>query len=198
MSMRTGQYTHSGHQVVTKNVVKCEFILGLANLMVETLGSGQLPHVLAMMAEVIENLEVTKACLRAAEADAAIDAWGVMSPAEMPLMVARQLFIRMYPRMAEILHLLGSSSLMALPTEADLNGPLAADIKRYLETDTASAEERVKIFRLAWDTCCSAFASRQVLYERFFQGDRTRNVVLLNSLYDKRPMTDWVRKFLEE
>jgi 4-hydroxyphenylacetate 3-monooxygenase len=198
MSLRTGQYTHSGHQVVTKNVVKCEFILGLANLMVETLGSGQLPHILEMMAEVIENLEVTKACLRAAEADAAIDAWGVMSPAEMPLMVARQLFIRMYPRMAEILHLLGSSSLMALPTEADLNGPLAADIKRYLETDTASAEERVKIFRLAWDTCCSAFASRQVLYERFFQGDRTRNVVLLNTLYDKQPMTNWVRKFLED
>jgi 4-hydroxyphenylacetate 3-monooxygenase len=166
--------------------------------MVETLGSGQLPHVQEMMAEVIENLEVTKACLRAAEADAAKDAWGVMSPAEMPLMVARQLFIRMYPRMAEILHLLGSSSLMALPTEADLDGPLAADIKRYLETDTASAEERVKIFRLAWDTCCSAFASRQVLYERFFQGDRSRNVVLLNTLYDKQPMTNWVRTFLQD
>ena len=80
--------------------------------------------------------------------------------------------MRMYPRMAEILHLLGSSSLMALPTEADLEGPLAAEIQRYLETDTASAADRVRLFRLAWDTCCSAFASRQVLYERFFQGDR--------------------------
>src|SRR5574341_1438015 len=179
MSMKTRQYVHSGHQVVTKNVVKCEFILGLANLMVQTLGSGQQSQVQQMLAEIIENLEVTKACLRAAEADAAVDRWGVMCPAEMPLMVARQLFIRMYPRMAEILHLLGSSSLMALPTEADLHGPLSPDIARYLETDTASAEERVRLFRLAWDTCCSAFASRQVLYERFFQGDRFRNVVLL-------------------
>ncbi|MGQ4807637.1 4-hydroxyphenylacetate 3-monooxygenase oxygenase component [Candidatus Entotheonellaceae bacterium PAL068K] len=197
MSIQTHQYVHSGHQVVTKNVVKCEFILGLANLMIQTLGSGQQPQVQQMTAEIIENLEVTKACLRAAEADAAVDQWGVLCPAEMPLMVARQLFIRMYPRMAEILHLLGSSSLMALPTEADLNGPLAADIKRYLETDTASAEERIRIFRLAWDTCCSAFASRQVLYERFFQGDRSRNVVLLNSLYDKEPVSKWVREFLE-
>ena len=170
MSMATGQYVHSGHQVVTKNVVKCEFILGLANLMVQTLGSGQLPQVQQMLAEIIENLEVTKACLRTAEVDAEIDAWGVMSPAPTPLMVARQLFIRMYPRMAEILHLLGSSNLMALPTEADLNGPLAPEIQRYLETDSASAEERVRLFRLAWDTCCSAFASRQVLYERFFPG----------------------------
>jgi 4-hydroxyphenylacetate 3-monooxygenase len=104
----------------------------------------------------------------------------------------------MYPRMAEILHLLGSSSLMALPTEADMNGPLADDINRYLETDTASADERVRVFRLAWDTCCSAFGSRQVLYERFFQGDRNRNVVLLNNMYDREPMTDWVRDFLQE
>jgi 4-hydroxyphenylacetate 3-monooxygenase len=141
---------------------------------------------------------VRKACLQAAEADAAVDQWGVMCPAEMPLMVARQLFIRMYPRMAEILHLLGSSSLMALPTQADLHGQLAAEITCYLETDTASAEERVRVFRLAWDTCCSAFASRQVLYERFFQGDRFRNVVLLHELYNKEPMTTWVREFLEE
>ena len=198
MALQTNQYVHSGHQVVTKNVVKCEFVLGLANLMIETLGSRQLPQVQEMTAEIIENLEITKACLRTAEVDAEIDQWGVMTPASMPLMVARQLFIRMYPRMAEILHLLGSSSLMALPTQADLNGPLAADIKRYLETDTASAEDRVKLFHLAWDACCSAFASRQVLYERFFQGDRYRNVVLLNELYDKTPMTNWVRDFLDE
>ena len=198
MAMNTHQYLHSGHQVVTKNVVKCEFILGLANLMVQTLGSGQLPQAQEMLAEIIENLVVTQACLRAAEADAAVDQWGVMCPAQMPLMVARNLFIRMYPRMAEILHLLGSSSLMALPTEVDFNGPLAPEIRRYLETDTASAQERVKVFRLAWDTCCSAFGSRQVLYERFFQGDRLRNMVILNSLYDKEPMTRWVREFLEE
>ena len=198
MSLHTHQYVHSGHQVVAKNVVKCEFILGLANLMVQTLGSGQQPQVQQMLAEIIENLEVTKACLRAAEADAEIDQWGVMCPAEMPLMVARQLFIRMYPRMAEMLHLLGSSSLMALPTEADMHGPLGPDIARYLETDMASAQERVRLFRLVWDTCCSAFASRQVLYERFFQGDRFRNVVLLNELYNKEPMTTWVREFLAQ
>ena len=197
LSMETNQYTHSGHQVVTKNVVKCEFVLGLANLMARTLDSSQLPQVQQMMAEIIENLEITKACLRAAEADASLDQWGVMCPSHFPLMVARNLFIRMYPRMAEILHLLGSSSLMALPTEADLKGPLASHVNRYLETDTASAEERVRTFRLAWDASCSAFGSRQVLYERFFQGDSVRNAHILSDAYDKEPMTEWVREFLE-
>jgi len=45
MPIATNRNLHSGHQVVTKQVVKCEFMLGLANLMVQTLGSSQLPHV---------------------------------------------------------------------------------------------------------------------------------------------------------
>jgi 4-hydroxyphenylacetate 3-monooxygenase len=198
MSEGTNRNRHSGHQVVTKQVVKCEFILGLANLMVHTLGSGQLTHVQQLMAELIETLELMKACLRSAESDAWVDQSGVLCPAQMPLLAARNLFIRTYPRMAEILHLLGSSSLMALPTEADLHGPLATEIASFLDTDTASAEERIRLFRLAWDTCCSAFASRQVLYERYFGGDTLRNSVLLDNVYDKEPMTTWVRKFLEQ
>ncbi len=197
MSRHTHQYLHSGHQVVTKNVVKLEFVLGLANLMQHTLGSGQQPQMMQMTAEIIESLEVTKALLRAAEAEAAPDQWGVMCPAEMPLTVARHLFIRMYPRMGEILQLMGSSSLMALPTEADLKGPMAEELAAYLDTDVAAAEDRVRLFRLAWDTCCSAFGQRQILYERFFQGDIYRNVALLNSLYDKEPATAFVRDFLE-
>ena len=198
MAMSTNQYLHSGHQVVTRNVAKCEFILGLASLMVRTLGSGGNPQVQSMLAEIIENLQITKACLRAAEADAKPDRWGVTSPSLQYIGVARSMFIKMYPRMAEILHLLGSSSLMALPTEADMDGPLASDIERYLETDTASAAERVRLFRLAWDTCCSAFGSRQVLYERFFQGDSQRNAIILNNVTDTTPMTEMVQEFLEQ
>ena len=107
---------------------------------------------------------------------------GCHVPGPVPLDDRPGQFIRSYPRMAEILHLLGSSSLMALPTEADLNGPLAAEIHRYMGTDTASAEERVRLFRLAWDTCCSAFATRQVLYERWFGGDSFRNAIILANL----------------
>ena len=198
LQIATNRHLHSGHQVVTKNVAKCEFVLGLANLMTETLGSGGQPQAQQMIAEIIENLEVTKACLRAAEADAKVDRWGVMCPAELPLQAARNLFIRMYPRMGEILQLLGSSSLMALPTEADLEGPLADEINRYLETDTASARDRVRLFRLAWDASCSAFGARQILYERFFQADSVRNAIILYNMVDKGPHSDRVRDFLEQ
>ena len=198
MQLATHRHLHAGQQVVTRNVAKCEFVLGLANLMTETLGSNDQTQVQTMIAEIIENLEVTKACLRTAEVDAKIDEWGVMCPAELPLQVARNMFIRMYPRMGEILHLLGSSSLMALPSEADMEGPLAEDISRYLETDTSSAKDRVQLFRLAWDVSCSAFGARQILYERFFQADSVRNAVILYNMTDREPASNLVREFLAQ
>jgi len=82
--------------------------------------------------------------------------------------------------------------------EADLNGPLANEIKTHLETDTASAADRVRLFRLAWDTCCSAFGTRQVLYERFFQADAVRNAMILHDMCDAEPMVQWVREFLKQ
>ena len=198
LQLATNRHLHSGHQVVTKNVAKAEFMLGLATLMTDALGSSGQQQAQQLMAEIIEGLEITKACLRAAVADAALDKWGVMAPAELPLQAARNTFIRLYPRMGEIVHLLGSSSLMALPTEADLEGPLAAEINRYLETDGASARERVRLFRLAWDTACSAFGARQILYERFFQADAVRNAVIIYNMADRQPYADWVRRFLEQ
>ena len=65
-----------------------------------------------------------------------------------------------------------------------------------METDSASARERIRLFRLAWDACCSGFATRQVLYERFFRGDSTRNTLILYAQYDKEPATSWVQEFL--
>ncbi len=193
---RTNRNAHTGHQVVTKNVVKCEFMLGLATLMVDTLGSGDLPATQHLIAEIIENLEITKALLAASEAQASVDEWGIFCPDYRPLLVARKKMIEMYPRMAEILHYLGSSSLMALPAEADLNGPLAEDIRRYMDTDTATAEERIRLFRLAWDVSCSAFGSRQTLYERYFGGDAARNAALLYQIYDRGAQRDLVEHFL--
>ncbi len=197
MSNETGQYVHTGHQVVTKNIAKCEFITGIASLMVKTLGSGDVPQVQGLLGELLENLEITKALLTQSEVNAKIDDWGVMLPERVPLNVARNLFIKMYPRMAEIIQLLGSSSLMALPSEGDFGGPMGEVLDTYLDTDTATAQERVRLFRLAWDAACSSFAGRQVLYERYFQGDWMRNAALLLGVYDREPLEKQVREFLE-
>ena len=193
----TDAVVHMAHQVLVKDIAKADFILGLTSLMAETIGITQFPHVQEKIAEIITYTETMKACLRAAEADARLDAYGVMCPDRTPLDVARNLFPRFYPRMVEIIQLLGASGLMALPTEADLDGGAAADIDRYLQARSAPARERIRLFRLAWDTALSSFGSRQVLYERFFFGDPIRMMSALYSVYDKEPAMERVRAFLD-
>ncbi len=63
-----------------------------------------------------------------------------------------------YPRMVEIIQLLGTSSLMALPSEADFDTPITPEVNHYLATDTTNARDRARLFHLAWDVSCSAIA----------------------------------------
>jgi 4-hydroxyphenylacetate 3-monooxygenase len=192
----TGSSMHSAHQGAAKNLAKCEFVVGVALLMTETLGNAQLPHVEERLGELMMYTELMRGCMRAAEADAELDEWGVMCPARLPVETTRNLFMTAYPRMVEILQLLGSSSFMIIPNEADFASPLAPDIDRYLATDTATARDRVKLFRLAWDIAGSAFGSRQVLYERFFASDPLTRARILNAIYPKGEATKRVIDFL--
>jgi 4-hydroxyphenylacetate 3-monooxygenase len=171
---RTGAVAHMTHQVVIKNIAKSEFMLGLASLLVNSIGAEGFQHIHEKLSELWVNMETMKAFLRAAEADAELDEWGVMRPAWNPLDAARSLFPRLYPRMVEIIQQIGASGLVAMPTAADVSGPLAEDIKRYYQAARADAFDRIPLFRLAWDASMSAFGSRQVLYERFFFGDPVR------------------------
>ena len=195
---RTHSMAHSAHQGAAKNIAKCEFVLGVALLVAETLGNAHLAHSEERLAELMQHTELMKACTRAAEADAQLDEWGVMCPALLPIEMTRNLFMTAYPRMVEILQLLGSSSFMITPTEADFRGPLAPQIEQYLATDTTGARDRVKLFRLAWDIAGTSFGSRQVLYERFFAGDPLTRARVVSAIYPKDDVTERVRAFLRD
>ncbi len=192
----TGAVAHMAHQVVTKNIAKTEFILGIASLIVEAIAIDQFQHVQGKIAEIIYYLESMRAFARASEADAALDRWGVMTPAWPPLDAARNLFTGMYPKMIEILQLLGASGLMGRPTKADLDSPLRPTIEKYYQAAAATAVDRIKLFRLAWDVAVSSFGSRQVLYERFFFGDPVRMQMATFGSYDRKACMERVRAFL--
>jgi 4-hydroxyphenylacetate 3-monooxygenase len=193
----TSALEHMTHQVVARTTAKTEYVLGLVSLLVEAIGIGQFQHVQADVAEVITTLETLRAFTRAAEADAAVNAYGVLTPAWAPLNAARNLYPKLYQRFPEILRKLGASGLMATPTEADVSGPAAADIDTYLQAATLPGAERVRLFRLVWDTCASAFAGRQALYEYYFFGDPVRMAGAYVAGYDRSPCTDRVREFLD-
>lgn len=192
----THSSAHTAHQGCAKNLAKCELVLGVALLVTETLGNAHLPHAEERIGELVMYHELMRACMRAAEADAELDEWGVMCPAPLPAETTRNLFMTAYPRMVEILQLLGSSSLMILPTEADFASPLSPRLDQYLATDSSSARDRVRLFHLAWDIACSSFGSRQVLYERFFASDPLTRARTLAAMFPKREVTERVLDFL--
>jgi 4-hydroxyphenylacetate 3-monooxygenase len=102
----------------------------------------------------------------------------------------------MYPRLVEIVQLLGSSSLMATPCEADLSNALAGDVSQYFQTVNLGSKDRIALFRLAHDVAVSGFGNRQALYERFFFGPQNIMASIYYDLYNKDDMMDRVTEIL--
>jgi 4-hydroxyphenylacetate 3-monooxygenase len=194
----TDAVVHMTHQVVTRTAAKTEFFLGLISCLTEAVGIEQFQHVQEDLVEVIVALETVRALASAAEADAAINEFGVMTPRWEPLNAARNWYPRFSQRLPAIVRKLGASGLMALPTEADVEGPAREDIEAYLQSATLTGPERVRLFRLAWDIAVSAFAGRQALYEYYFFGDPVRMAGAFVSSYDREPYKERVRAFLRE
>jgi 4-hydroxyphenylacetate 3-monooxygenase len=46
----------------------------------------------------------------------------------------------------------------------------AADVRRYVRSPGVPAEERVKLYKLAWDVIGTEFAGRHEQYEMFYAG----------------------------
>ncbi|MGN7479333.1 4-hydroxyphenylacetate 3-monooxygenase, oxygenase component [Solibacillus silvestris] len=184
------------YQVLIRQIVKTEFILGIAELLIETINIREYQHIHEKMSEIIIGLETMKALLEKSEIDAALDEWGYMRPAIFPLKVAGNVFSKIYPRFIEIIQLIGASGMITLPTEKAFHSDVRADLDQYLQGATKTAEDRVKIFRLAWDLTMSTFGTRQTQYERFFFGDPVRLAGELYFTYSKEDYVEAVRDFL--
>jgi 4-hydroxyphenylacetate 3-monooxygenase len=148
------------------------------------------------IAEVVVALEIIQALVISAETGAARNEFGVLTPRWEPLNAARNWYPKAYQRFPEILRTLGASGLMAIPTQADVEGAAHDDIARYYQSATLEGPERIRLFRLAWDLSMSSFAGRQGLYEYFFFGDPVRMAGALVQSYDREPSRERVRAFL--
>lgn len=98
--------------------------------------------------------------------------------------------------MIEAIQMLGSSSLMATPVEADFSNEISAAVEKYFELTNSSSRDRVALFRLAHDLAVSGFGGRQVLYERFFFGTQEIMSSIYDDLYDKQPFMERVEQLI--
>ena len=192
----TNAVVHMMHQVACGKLAKAEFIVGLLCAMARASGKDKDMNVKGQIAEAMWTAETVRALLFAAEQQPERDKWGLYIPQRRPLDTSRNLFPRLYPKLMETIHMLGSSSLMATPCAADFQGDIAADVERYFELANLGSRDRVALFRLAQDVAVSGFGNRQVLYERFFFGPQNVMASIYYDLYDKDEMMDRVKELL--
>ncbi len=194
----TGAVLHMAHQVVNLKIAKTEALLGTMQAAVDMIGTGSYQHVQEMIAETIITLEIMKSLLVASEAGATKNKYGLLCPARGPLDAARNYYPKAYQRLVEILKLITSSGLIMIPTEADLSGPMGADIAKYLGSAGGDAGDRIRLMRLAWDMTLSSFGGRQAHYEQFFFGDPVRMRQALYNVYDRSAQVERVNQFVAD
>lgn len=201
LSMRffqeSGFHVHCGHQVLCRYIAKTGFALGILLYMAETLDRASYPSTIDKITEVIAQFETLKSLLIASEAGSAPDRFGSMLPDRRPIWTANVLFPKMYPRMIELIQLLGGSSVIMIPSELDFTSEPKQAMERYLRGAGLDASSKTALFRLAWDLSSSGFGGRQTLYERFFFGDESVvNGRLYHSFTEKEACIGKVKAFL--
>lgn len=194
----TNAVVHMAHQVAHGKLAKAEFMVGLLCAIARATGRDKDMATKGLIAEVMMMAETVRAFVLAAEAQAHADEYGTFVPLRRPLDTSRNLFPKMYPRMVEIVQLLGSSSLMATPAEDDFSNAMRDDVARYFQVEGLEARDRTALYRLAHDVAVSGFGNRQVLYERFFFGPPALLASAYFDLYDKDEAIARVEELLSE
>ncbi len=192
----TNAVVHMAHQVACGKLAKSEFMVGLMCAIAKATGRDKDMYTKGLIAEVMQMTETVRALLYSAEAQAHEDQYGNFVPLRGPLDTSRNLYPKMYPRMVEILQLIGSSSLMATPSEADFSNEMANDVEQYFQLTNLESRDRVGLYRLAHDVAVSGFGNRQALYERFFFGPPGLMASAYYDIYAKDPLTERVESLL--
>jgi 4-hydroxyphenylacetate 3-monooxygenase len=187
------------HQTVVRLAVKLEFVAGVTFAIAEAIGVNGFLHIQEMLGELLTKIDTIEALLLASEAHAEADESGIWVPKLSYIDTARSLGTRLYPRALDILRQVGGGGFVQTPSSvADFNGPIGDLLHRYYEGASVGAEQKVRLFKLAWDLIGSPLGSRHELYERFYAGDPVRAFAGQYLSADTSRLTEPVWRLLNE
>ncbi len=152
--------------------VKMKFIIGLARKIAAATQSDTFPGVQEKLGELASLAAIVEGMVLAAEASCSIDKHGVARPNPRFLYGAMGLQSELYPRAIQILRELAGGGVVQVPSSVqDLLAPeTQADLRKYIRAAGMTAEDRIKLFKLAWDIVGTEFGGRHQQYEMFYAG----------------------------
>jgi anthranilate 3-monooxygenase (FAD)/4-hydroxyphenylacetate 3-monooxygenase len=194
----TNLRNYTAHQTAVRGLVKLQLAAGVALAVARAGKTDQFLHVRHMLGECLNYVEIVKSCILRSEIECEPTGVGTVRPRFEPLQVIRTMLPQWYPRVIEIIQTIGAGGLLAMPSAADFESAIGADIDKYYQgADGRPTEERIRLFRLAWDLCGDAFGMRQLQYERYYAGDPYRAMALNYVTYDSSKCDDLVAGALD-
>lgn len=158
-------------QGVIRGMVKLRFMAGLACRLAEAIGRADAIHVQAQLGELVANAELVSGLVRAGAQEILLGATSGM-PHRGLAATLWLLIPQAQMRAAEVIRQLSGSGLIMTPSESDFANPeIGAYLEKYLRGKDSSAQDRVQLFKLAWDIIGEQFGGRQLQYEWFYAGD---------------------------
>lgn len=169
----TSAFANMVHQAATRFWTKMEFYGGLAVLIAKANNTYELPPVRNQIGKILSWVTIAKSMVLAAEAayEPVPGGEGVRINPEIAS-AHRAMAGDIYPKVIQELKLLAGGGVIQLPASGyDLRHPeLGSLVAKYVRSPGHPAEQRMKLFKLAWDALGSEFAGRHEQYERFYHG----------------------------
>jgi 4-hydroxyphenylacetate 3-monooxygenase oxygenase component len=187
---------NTGHQTAIRGLAKCQFLTGIVVALTRAVKSDVHLHVAQQLGELLGYLPLIEGAILLSEARAESTGRGAIRPAYAPLQALRYHLPKWYERMVQVTQTLAAGGLLISPTEADLRSTIGPDIARYYKGAGVDAEQRIRLFKLAWDATGTQFGQRMLQYERYYAGDPVRVAASYYGDFNVAPLLDLVKRAL--
>lgn len=169
----------------------------VAKMLAQSIGVDTFRGIQEQLGELISYVQTLELAIAGAEAKATLTSAGHLAPASSHGLGFWSAEIS--SRMVEIVRRIGASGLVMQPTEADLANPeLRPFLEKYMRGHEIGADEKSRLFRLAWELVGSGFGSRQELYEYLHRGDPGAGRTRLLRSYDTSAMDARIKNLISQ
>lgn len=167
----TPAHVYQNYQCQIRLLVKMRFLVGLAKEICATSGIESFPQVRETLGQLAAEAAMVEAFIVAMETKGAHHG-AYFVPDRHLLYAAQVLTQQLYPKVIHTLRELAGGNMIMLPSSVeDFADPeIAGGVLNAQGSGSRSPEERVKLFKLAWDAVGSEFGSRHTQYEMFYAG----------------------------
>ncbi len=196
----SGFFARYNMQAAVRLSIKLEFAAALLEAGTNCSGTNQFRPIQAAIGEILAIRNIIWSLTTAGAYDTEDIGNGGVIPSNELAAALRYYMARSWDKVRDIYQrYLAGAPIYTISSQNDFKNPeLNPIIDQYYRGTNYSAEERIKLFKLIWDTMYSEFAGRHSLYERNYSGNHDMQRIDVLSLANKSGSMDSYRKLVQD